>query len=342
MRINGNEFEPGVLFQQMFAVLVGLLLILLGVAIFYTIAYWARRGRRVEAEVIGVRRRGGQFHSVYRYALPEGGLREATSVQGSSSLDGRATGTRRMIRVLPEHPEQARELAAPAMWALACGLVLGGGWITWYSATTWKRSIFTWIFFAIIAAILGRFVWRKFTHFLTAVQAKVGAAEPWGALPIENAEQFGATSQSPRLQVASKGTVRTPIIFVIAGLVVLGTIYIPVHKLLLLRSGTKAEGIVVSLHENTANQGSYAKFPEVQYTDLHGATMRFLDKVGADPSPYKVGDKVPVLYYPTDRGSAMIDHGRGNWEPVVALLVLGTTLLGVGLMAARGSVVVRS
>ncbi len=342
MRINGNEFEPGVLFHQMLAVLVGLLLILLGVAIFHTILSWARRGRKVQAEVIGVRRRGGQFHTVYHYVLPVGILQEATSVQGSSSLDGRGTGTRRTIRVVPEHPEEALEPATPVIWALAWGFVLGGGWITWYSVTTWKRSIFTWIFFAIVAAILGRFVWHKLTRFLTAVQAKVGVAEPWGALPIENAEQFASTSQAPRTQIASKGSVRTPMIFVLAGLVVLGTAYIPVHKLLVLRSGTRTEGTVLSLYENTANRGSYSKFPEVQFTDLHGAPVRFLDKVGADPSPYKVGDKVPVLYYPDEQGSAMIDHGLGNWAPVVALLILGTVLLGAGLMAARGSVVIQS
>jgi hypothetical protein len=99
---------------------------------------------------------------------------------------------------------------------------------------------------------------------------------------------------------------------------------------------------VLSLYENTANRGSYSKFPEVQFTDLHGATVRFLDKAGADPSPYKVGDKVIVLYHPGDQGSAMIDHGRGNWEPAVALLILGTTLLGVGLLAARGGEVSRT
>jgi hypothetical protein len=338
----GTEFEPGILFHQIAGVLGGLFLIVLGVAILYTIASWARRGRRVEGEVIGVRRRGGQFHSVYRYALPEGGFREATSVQGSSSLDGSGTGTRRIIRVLPEHPEEAREPAAPVMWALAWGLVLGGGWITWFTATKWKRSILTWIFLAIVAAILSRFVWHKLTRFLKAVQAKVGTAEQWDALPIENAESFGSTSQTARVQVVSKEPSRAPTIFVIAGLVVLGIAFISAHKLMLLRSGTRTEGMVLWLNEDTSSRGGYSKFPEVQFTDLHGKAVRFLDKVGADPSPYHLGDRVPVLYQPNEQGSAMIDHGRGNWEPVVALMVLGSTLLGVGLLASRGNVVIGS
>jgi hypothetical protein len=338
----GTEFEPGILFHQRAGVLGGLFLILLGVAILYTIAYWARRGRRVEGEVIGVRRRNGQFHSVYRYALPEGGFHEATSVQGSSSLYGRGTGTRRMIHVIPEHAEEAREPAAPVTWALAWGLVLGGGWITWFNATTWKRSIFTWIFFALVAAILGRFIWHKLTRFLNALQTKVGVAEPWDALPIENVERLGSISQTPRVQIVSKGPIRAPMIFVVVGLVAWGIAFIPARKLILLRSGTRTEGTVLWLNEDTTQRGSYSKFPEVQFTDLHGKTVRFLDKVGADPSPYHLGDRVPVLYQPDKQGSAMIDHGRGNWEPVVALMVLGTTLLGVGLLASRGSVVVGS
>jgi hypothetical protein len=340
--IYGTEFEPGILFQQMVGVLGGLFLILLGVAIFHTLAYWVRRGQRFEGEVIGVRRRGGQFHSVYRYALPEGGFREATSVQGSSSLDGRGTGTRRMIRVLPEHPEEAREPASPVIWAVASGLVLGGGWITWFNATRWPRSIFTWIFFVLVAAILGLFVWRKLTRFLMAVQTKVGVAEPWNALPLENIKNFDPTSSTPSVQIVNKGSVRAPMIFVVAGLVVWGTAFIPAHKLILLRSGTRTEGTVLWLNEDSSGRGGYSKFPEVQFTNLQGETTRFLDKIGSDPSPYRVGDKVPVLYHPDDPGSAMIDHGRGNWEPVVALMILGATLLGVGLLASRGSVVAGS
>ena len=123
MRINGSDIpiEPGVLLGQMAYVLFGLLLILLGAAILYTIAKWAFRGRKVEGEVLGVRRRGTQFHSVYRYALQQGGWGEATSVQGSSSLAGRGTGTRRLIRILPgdtsnrlpDHAEEAREPSEP-------------------------------------------------------------------------------------------------------------------------------------------------------------------------------------------------------------------------------------
>ena len=343
MRINGNDIpiEPGVLFGQMVYVLFGLLLILLGAAIFYTIAQWARRGRRVEGEVLGVRRRGTQFHSVYRYALPQGGWGEATSVQGGGSLIGRGTGTRKLIRVIPGHPDEAREPATPVMWSLAFGLVLGGGWLTWSGATEWKRSIFTWIFFALIAAIAARIVWPRLLRLLKAVQAAVGAPQPWSALTIESAESLGLLPAPPRVQMSSRRPRRVGALFCIAGLLAFAIALIPVRRLIELRSGSRAEGTVLWLEMSTTSNNHNSRFPEVQFTAADGSTVRFLDRAGANPSPYKVGDRVTVLYQPGKQDTAMIDHGLGNWEPVGGLLVLGTILLSLGVMALRNTVAVR-
>jgi Protein of unknown function (DUF3592) len=342
VRINGNDIviDPGAFFGHMAYVLFGLFLILLGAAIFYTIAQWARRGRRIEGEVLGVRRRNAQFHSVYRYALPLGGWGEATSVQGSGSLDGRATGIRKLIRVMPDHPEEAREPASPVMWLLAFGLTLGGGWLTWSSVTTWKHSIFTWIFFVLVAALAGRILWPRLMRLLKAVQAAVGPAQPWSALPIESAEMLGSSPAASRAQFSSRRPGRVGPLFCIAGVVVLATAYIPIHKLRELRSGTRAEGTVLWLEMSQFNNNRHNKFPEVQFTAADGSTVRFLDHTGADPSPFRVGDRVTVLYQPGKQGTAMIDYGLRNWEPVVALLVLGTILLSLGVMTLRGAVVV--
>jgi hypothetical protein len=322
-------------------VLFGLLLILLGAAILYTIAQWAIRGRRVEGEVLGVRRRGAQFHSVYRYALQQGGWGQATSVQGGSSLIGRGTGTRKLIRILPEHPDEAREPASLALWSLALGLVLGGGWLAWSSATTWKRSIFTWIFFALIAAVAGRMLWPRLTRLLKAAQALAGPSQPWDALPIESAETLGLLPTPTRLQMSSKRPNRVGPLFCLAGLVVLATAVIPTRRLLELRSGIRTEGTVLWLEMNTTSYNHNSRFPEVQFTAANGVVVRFLDRAGANPSPYKVGDRVTVVYQPGKQGTAMIDHGLSNWAPVAGLLVLGMTLLSLGVMAARGSVALR-
>jgi hypothetical protein len=168
-----------------------------------------------------------------------------------------------------------------------------------------------------------------------------GPSQPWDALPIESAETLGLLPTPCRLQMSSKRPDRVGPLFCLAGLVVLATALIPIRRLLELRSGTRTEGTVLWLEMNTTSNNHNSRFPEVQFTAANGAVVRFLDRAGANPSPYKVGDRVTVLYQPGKQGTAMIDHGLSNWEPVAGLLVLGMTLLSLGVMTARGSVALR-
>jgi Protein of unknown function (DUF3592) len=334
--MNANEIpiEPQIFFGQMAYVLGGLFLFLLGAAILYSIAYWRRHGQRVEGVIIGIRRRGAYFHSVYRYALPGGESREATSVQGSSSLKGRTTGRRLEIRVMADHPGEAREAAGAVTWALALALILGGGWLTYDSVTEWKRSAVTWIIFAIAVAYAGRRLWRWLAPYLTKMRSQPGASDAWSAVPIENAETLGLSPEPNRFVVTGSKSGRTGAIFCIAGLAIFATTYIPVHRLLLLRTGTRTEGTVLRLEENTSNNNR-GLFPVVQFTSTDGAVVHFLDRAGSNPSPYKVGDQVTVRYQPGKQDTAMIDRGFRNWEPVGALLLLGTAFTTLGFASLR-------
>jgi len=338
--MNGNEIqiEPGFFFGQMASVLGGLFLLLLGAAIFYTIAYWRLHAQRVEGVIIGIRRRGAYFHSVYRYALPGGEMREATSVQGGSSLKGRTTGRRLEIRVRADRPGEAREAHAPVTWAVALALVLGGGWLTYYSVTMWKRSVVTWILFAVAAVYVGRRLWRWLAPYLTKMRSQPGASDTWSALPIETAETLGLSPEPNRFQVTGSKSRRTGAIFSIAGLAILATAYIPVHRLLLLRTGTRTEGTVLRLDRDTSNRPGNnhpGLYPVVQFTSTDGTIVRFLDRVGSNPSPYTVGDHVPVMYQPGKQDTAMIDRGMRNWEPVGAMLLLGTAFTTLGFVSLR-------
>jgi Protein of unknown function (DUF3592) len=186
-----------------------------------------------------------------------------------------------------------------------------------------------------VAAYLGRKLWRRVSRVLTSMQSRMGAAEAWTALPIEAAETLGLTPQPARLQVRGSSSVRSSAIFCVAGLVILAVAFIPIRHIMQLKNGIRTEGTVWRLQQNTAIHNSYAIYPEVQYTNTEGATVRFLDRAGENPSPYKVGDHVPVLYQPGEPESAMIDHGLRNWEPVVALLILGTVLTSLGFWTLR-------
>jgi Protein of unknown function (DUF3592) len=339
MTSNDISIEPQIFFGQMASVLGGLLLFMLGSAILYSIAYWRRRGQRVEGVIIGIRRRGAYFHSVFRYVLPSGEWREATSVQGSSSLKGRTTGRRRELRVMADHPGEARESAGAVTWTLALALILGGGWLTYYSVTEWKHSIVTWIVFTIAVAYAGRKLWRWLAPYLTKMRSQPKVADPWSGLPIETAETLDLPSSPNRLVAADSKSRRTGAIFCIAGLAMLTIAYIPVHRLLMLRTGVRTHGTVLRLEENTTNN-NHGLYPEVQYTSTDGTVVHFLDRAGANPSPYKIGDQVPVRYQPGKQDTAMIDRGLRNWEPVVGLLILGaafTTLGFVSLRAQSGS-----
>jgi uncharacterized protein DUF3592 len=328
--------EPGIFFGQMAYVLGGLLLLLMGAAIFYTMWQWRRHGQQVEAVVLGIRRRGAQVHSVYRYAMPDGGLREVTSVQGSSSMKGRETGRRMMIRVMPGHapgqPDEAREAPGFVMWALASGLVLGGAWLTYDSVISWRRSPVTWIVVAVVAMYLGRKIWRRLARFLTSMQSKLGAADGWSDVPIETVETLPFSPQPIHAQITGAKPARSSAIFCILGLVIFAVAYIPAHKLILLRAGARTQGTVWRLSSQQFQHNRHNVFPEVQFTDENGATIRFLDHTGSNPSPYKVGDHVAVLYQPGRQGSAMIDRGFRNWLPVAALLLLGTVFTSLGLL----------
>lgn len=341
MNANDVPFQPGVFVGQIAYVFGGLFLCLLGSAIFYTIAVWRLRGRQVEGEILGIRRRGGQFYSVYRYALPNGGFCEATSVQGSSSPVGRATGNRVAIRVMADKPGEAHEAASVSMWLLAFGLVGVGGWLTYYSVTAWKHSIVTWILIALAALYAGRKLWRKFAPYLTKLRAQPGIADGWSGVPIESAETLVVPPITDRIHIAPVKTTastprRTGTIFCVAGLLVLATVYIPVHKLRLLRNGTRAEGTVLRLTSNGSTNQHPGLFPEVEFRSADGKVVRFEDSVGENPSPYKVGDRVPVLYQPAKPSTAMIDHGLGNWEPVILIVLLGTVFTSVGILSLRG------
>jgi hypothetical protein len=338
--MNGNEIqiEPGFFFGQIASVLGGLFLLLLGVAILYSIAYWRLHAQRVEGVIIGIRRRGAYFHNVYRYALPGGELREATSVQGSGSLKGRTTGRRLEIRVRADHPGEAREASSPVMWALALGLVLGGCWLTYYSVTMWKRSVVTWILFAVAAVYVGRRLWRWLAPCLTKMRSQPGASDAWSALPIESAETLGLSPEPIRFQVTDSKSRPSGAIFCIAGLAILATAYIPVYRLLLMRTGTRTEGTVLRLDSDTSNRPGNnhpGLYPVVQFTSTDGTVVHFLSRAGSNPSPYKVGDHVPVLYQPGKQDTAMIDRGIRNWEPVGFMLLLGTAFTTLGFVSVR-------
>ncbi len=55
------------------------------------------------------------------------------------------------------------------------------------------------------------------------------------------------------------------------------------------------------------NTGGWLRFPVVRYQTASGQMVTFRSRTGTQPSPYKVGQQVPVLYNPADPRDARIN-----------------------------------
>jgi hypothetical protein len=338
--VNFNSFSlqvgNGLFAGSVFDLLGGLFLLLIGAAILYTLAIWRFRGMQVDGEIIGVRRRGPYFHGVYRYVLPSGEYAEATSVQSRDNSQGLQAGRHVPIQVMADKLHEAREQHAPMLWALAIGLLLSGGWLVYIGATVLKHGPITWVLIVLVSAFLLHWLWNRVRVWLAKMRS-VAVPQPWNTLPIETAESPAASpTWTPRFTGTGSKSRRTGVLFVILGLGAFALDFWQARGLLELRHGVRTSGIVIELSEGSAGKSSDTfLFPVVQYTGQDGNITRFHDHTGARPSPFKVGDIVPVMYLPGKTATASIDRGLSNWEPLGALAVMAIMLTGLGLVAMR-------
>jgi hypothetical protein len=335
MNINDASISMahGILLGQIFVLLGGLFLFVIGGAIFHTLAFWRIRALRVDGETIGVRRRGPYFHGVYRYSLPSGETHEATAVQASVSPRGIVAGRHVAIQVMPDKPDEAREQHAPVLWALAIGSLLGGAWLVHFPLTAWKHHPVTWTVLLLATASVGSWIWQRLKALFTQMKP-VKHPEPWSALPLESAESFAALPTASRLSTRSKAR-RPGMIFVIVGLAVITLAYLQAHELIELRGGVRTSGTVTDLVFSGNAKGDSNRYAVVQYAERDGTIVHFNDRKGENPSPYKSGDTVTILYEPGKPATATIDRGWRNWQPVVALISFGAVFTGVGLLTLR-------
>jgi Protein of unknown function (DUF3592) len=309
----------------------GLFLLLVGAAILRTLASWRFCGLQVDGEIIGVRHRGPHFHGVYRYVLPSGEYCEATAVQSCDSLQGLQTGRRVPIQVMTNKLDEAREPHAPTLWALAIGLLLNGAWLIHIGATISKRSPIAWVAIVLAIAFVAHRLWRRMRTLFAKMQS-AAVPDHWSSLPIKPAESLGAMPSLTHTPISTHSkSRRAGVVFVTLGLGVFALDYWQTRGLLELRHGIRTSGIVTQLSKGaTGRNADTFLFPVVQYIGQDGL-VRFHDRIGARPSPFKVGDTVQVVYLPGEPATARIDRGLSNWGPLGALAAMGTMLTGLGL-----------
>lgn len=97
-----------------------------------------------------------------------------------------------------------------------------------------------------------------------------------------------------------------------------------------------AQGTVVDLVSSRASDRSLTYRPEVLFRDTQGRDIRFVSASGSNPPGYSRGEKVAVLYLPSDPENARLDGFMGVWFGPVILGGLGVVffLTGGGIILA--------
>lgn len=94
-----------------------------------------------------------------------------------------------------------------------------------------------------------------------------------------------------------------------------------------LNSAIEAQGIVSSLE---SSNGEYY-YPQVTYRTQHGAQFTFTGNMGSNPAYYDVGDKVAVLYNPTNVYDARINGRFSLWGTALVLCIVGAVFIATAL-----------
>ena len=319
----------------------------LGALLVGNAVYWRLHAVRVQGQVIGVRQSGNILNAVYRYTLPSGETREATSVEGSDSTRGKQTGDVASLLVIPEKPDEVQEARHHVFTIVGVVLLAAGAGLFYYAVTAFHAGTMTWVVGGLfVAHFLERarqIVFPKDKRLQLSAWRQMLAqrqAAQLGAMPVQRLEDVASLPERRALEDRQRATLRRLAPFLlIAGV---GLFALGVHQsraLVRLESfGVRARGVVSSLSSSSSGRDrSY--YPVVTYTDQAGKRIRFRDNTGSNPPMYHVNESVTVLYSASEPGNAIIDRGVWNWLPSAILYALAVllSLVSIGLLRRKGT-----
>ncbi len=93
----------------------------------------------------------------------------------------------------------------------------------------------------------------------------------------------------------------------------------------------KVRGVVIELVKDDSGDGLIYR-PLVRFIDLSGIEQNFQGQVGSNPSAFKVGELVKVLYHPEQPEKARIDAPFSLWGGPIVLAAAGALLIFAGLI----------
>jgi len=105
----------------------------------------------------------------------------------------------------------------------------------------------------------------------------------------------------------------------------------------LLEKGTITDGVVIELIRSTSNDGNMYK-PVFEYTDRANTKITFKSSFSSSPAPYKIGDKVKIVYMPDNKTQKIITFwGLYRWTIILLCIASPMLIIGGGyLLYIRG------
>jgi len=121
--------------------------------------------------------------------------------------------------------------------------------------------------------------------------------------------------------------------FVVVGLgMVVGAYFIYDYNVSFIESATETEGTVTELVQSrSSDNNSYYYKPVVRFNTSDGQIVEFMSSTGSNPASYSVGEKVTILYLPSDPQNAKIKGYFSLYGAAVIVGGIGSAFFLVGL-----------
>ena len=101
-------------------------------------------------------------------------------------------------------------------------------------------------------------------------------------------------------------------------------------------SGEKTEGTVVRLNEQSDSEGGCCTYVPIVEFNAGGRAYSFDGGTASDPPAYRVGERVPVIYDPSDPQTAQIDKWSERWLfPIIIIPAMLITALATNVVMIR-------
>lgn len=338
-------FNGMMAFQQAAMILGGGICFLIGVGILGNGLYWRLKAERVEATIVGIRKKDIYYYPVYRYMLKNGEQRESTSSTGTNSMRGMETGKTVRLMVFPDKPEEARPAAS--ILYLILGLFFLGPGLLFLKIALFSYPLTGFSYGMIgVLVLMAALKMRKFiipkeqrgTLAQWQEKRKAERAKKWDNSPVRTLEEFRDTPEGIKAvaQERQQARVAMPILIVIGCAMIFGGYHFGQKMIDLTEHGARAPGRVVSMESSRNSDGDTMYYPVVEFTDGKGRSTRFRDSFGSSHPSSRVGDDVKVLYLPDmPEPSAVIDRGWMNWLLPGGLGGVGVLFLLMGFSMLR-------